>query len=139
MNEPNDPLESELAALRPRDVSDELRQKLAQRLAGPSPLPTKWKSRIALISALAAVVLLAIGLFWKPPPRNNLDTNIASNDMPPVFLNHGAPTLLAYSRVLAQSPDEMETLLSKHAQASLKTQSNEVPLRAFDHTWNGER
>jgi len=139
MKEANDPLEVELAALRPREVSDKLRQKLAKRLAGPSPLPTKWTSRIALISALAVALLLAIGLFWKPNPRGNVDMNVAANDWPPVLLNHGAPTLLAYSRVLAESPDEMESLLSKHAQTCLKTQSNEKPLSAFNHTWNGER
>jgi hypothetical protein len=139
MNETNDPLEAELAALRPRDVSNELRDKLAQRLAAPSLLRTKKKSRIALIGALAAALLLAIGLFWKPQLRSDLDTNAAANDWTPILLNYGAPTLLAYSRVLAESPDEMESLLSKHAQASLKTQSNEKPLSAFNHTWNGER
>ena len=59
MSEAPDPLEAELSALRPREVSPGLRRRVAERLADP-PHARRRIWRIALAAGLAAACLAAV-------------------------------------------------------------------------------
>ena len=53
MSQPPDPLDAELSALRPREISPGLRARVSDRLTGP-PTGRQWPWGIALAAALAA-------------------------------------------------------------------------------------
>jgi hypothetical protein len=112
-----DPLEAELASLRPQAPSAGLRRRIGERLADvPRAAPGRlWL--FALAGGLAAACLAAV-LLWRgggrveqqqakePPPRPA---------PPPPAVEDPGPTLLAYQRALARSPEELDALLAKHA------------------------
>jgi hypothetical protein len=62
MNEARDPLEAELAALRPLDASARLRQRIADHRAQEALSAWPAPSRAWRAAAVAAVVLLALNL-----------------------------------------------------------------------------
>jgi hypothetical protein len=125
VSETPDPLEAELAALRPRGVSPELRRRVADRLA---TRPTRrWPWAVALVAVLASAGGLALVAPWNkelPPP------------VPPVVVPappavrespDPAPSVLAYQRALARSPEELTALLDRHAAVA----PDPVPVAAF--------
>jgi hypothetical protein len=123
MNEAPDPLEAELSALRPRDVSPGLRHRIDARLADP-PHTRRRTWRIALAAGLAAACLAAV-LF-----RSRGDRGPAPGPQPVVVRPRPAPpavepeddnpepTVLAYERALARSPEALEALLDRQAVAA---------------------
>ena len=118
-----DPLEDELAALRPRAVSPELRDGVAERLqARPA---RRWTWGLAAIGALTTVgVILSLqGKKDRPPPPPPV---VVPDPPAPVESPDPAPSVLAYQRALARSPDELTALLDKHAAAP-----GPVPVAAF--------
>jgi hypothetical protein len=157
MKNERDPLEAELAALRPHAVSPELRQRIAERLVekrdcrrAEEPdfrkrtLTARWLSlfinrRMALAGSLAAAGLVAVVVWWgggrdvetkkiaeqpqPAPPVKVADGEgtyggVADADLPDGDVEDTVPTLLAYQRALARSPEELEALLNKHALVS---------------------
>ena len=122
MTEDYDPLERELAGLQPREVSSSLHQQIADRLAESRPWRPGRTRRIAAAGAvLAACVaaLLLIRVDWSAKPDaagpRPLDDGIAAVPGPSPESADALPTLLVYSRALAQSPDELEALLDRHS------------------------
>ena len=63
MSDAPDPLERELAALRPPAVSPELRQRVAERLSA-RPV-RRWPWAVALVTVLAAAGVVAVIAPWK--------------------------------------------------------------------------
>jgi hypothetical protein len=116
MSEAPDPLEAELSALRPLDPSPELRRRVADRLAAAPPAnpPRPW--RIALASGLAAACLAAALLWWAG--RRVVEPRPIAGPpapAPPEEVEDSGPTLLAYRRALARSPEELEARLNRDA------------------------
>jgi hypothetical protein len=145
MSDKPDFLETELSALRPRAVSPELRRRIAEQLekresreaenralekrtASPRFGSPIFRRQLALGGSLAAAGLL-IYLWWGagrgvdpqtssvrtlPPPR----VEGTHDDVREGAVNDSVPTLLAYQRALARSPEELEVLLDRHALAA---------------------
>jgi hypothetical protein len=146
MKDKPDFLEAELSALRPRAISPELRRRIAEqieRTEGPgaenfasykrTPLarsPSEiFRRRLALGGSLAAACLLAVLWWWGPGRGVKPQTNVVRNptmpraevthvEVPDGAVNDAVPTLLAYQRALARSPEELEALLNRHALAA---------------------
>ena len=132
MNEPRDPLELELAALRPHEISPELQSRIARRLANESPAISPWR-RIALAGGLAAAGVAAVLLWWTSG-RSVEPDKIAIQPQPPAQPLNSAdqgPTVLAYRRALSQSPEALDALLDKHAALALPRNSEAEPFYAF--------
>ena len=126
MSEAPDPLEAELAALRPLGVSPELRGRVADRLNAGSAA-RRWAWGAVLAGALAVAVILVTvmpGRKESPPP------------VPPVVVpatpaatesDDSAPSVLAYQQALARSPEMLTALLDKHAAVA----PDPMPVTAF--------
>ena len=117
MNEAHDPLEAELAALRPHDVSHALRGDIARCLAGASPDGRRWPWRSAIAGGLVAACLVAL---WLGPGdgRSGKTRRAGSGPRPePRSRAEEAvrPTLLAYRRALARSTEELDALFDEQA------------------------
>lgn len=107
MNEPENQLEAELAAWQPGPVTPGLWKRIGNDLSRKQPqirirrLPWFFGS-----AAAAASVLLAVVLSQK---HEEADKRV---DASPQDL---MPTLGAYGRALAQTPDALDQLLDRHA------------------------
>jgi hypothetical protein len=117
MNETPDPLEMELAALRPRDVSPELRGRIARRLAEvstPERRGPRWFALSAALSAALAAACVVAAVFWRVGHRGDEPKpDIAgSHPVPRPEASSSIPTLLVYERALARSPEELESRMS---------------------------
>jgi hypothetical protein len=126
----SDPLENELASLRPRPVSPELRDRVAERLNAPAP-GRRWVWGVALVGVLLVVGVIAlVRPTWKepippvppavaPPPPAPLTTEPESQ----------VPSVLAYRRALAQSPEALDALLDQ--QVAVQPDAGLVPVGMF--------
>ena len=119
MNEPRDPFEAELSALRPLEVSPALRRRVASGLAGPPPRRSRRRWLPVLAGGLAAACLAAVLFSWggdgEVGPGPIIGTPRSS---PLVDVDDSMPMLLAYRRALARSPEDLGALLDKQAMAS---------------------
>ena len=115
MNEPREPVERELSALRPVEVSPDLRRRVAEGLAAPPPPPSRLRWMVPLAIGLAAACLLLVTLPWRGGGSGRIVT--PPRPAPPVAAEVSAPMLLAYQRALARSPEELVALLDKQATA----------------------
>jgi hypothetical protein len=131
MSEPPDPLEAELAALRPPEVSPELRRRIAQRLAGAPPTRPRRPVWLALAGGLAAACLAGILLGWGGGRRHEPGPNDRPQPAPPALVEDPGPTLLACERALARSPEELDALLDKDAGVAPGPQPEPVRIGAF--------
>src|SRR4051794_8644446 len=116
MNETPDPLEAELTAFRPTEVSPELRRRVAARLSRSTAGPRPWLGTIALVGGLAAACLVA--LFLGRGGRQRVETRPAIVGSPPVTSGRTEdtlPSLRAYRQALDRSPEDLEALLDRHA------------------------
>jgi hypothetical protein len=116
MSEAPDPLETELSALRPREVSPELRRRVAERLAESSPTRRRWMWRIAVTGGLAAAFVAAVLFPWRAGRRDDR-APVAVVDQPAlaVVAKGTFPTLIEYERALARSPEELDSVLKRGA------------------------
>jgi hypothetical protein len=131
MSETPDPLEAELSALRPHDVSPGLRQGVAQSLAHIAPAKLRPLWWLAFAGGLA-VACLAVVLFWRRG-GDRIETKpfVRSQPKPPALVEDSGPTLLAYERALARSPQELDALLDKDAGIASAANSELVRVGAF--------
>jgi hypothetical protein len=122
MNEPLDPLEAELSAIRPLDPSPDLRRRIGERLAAvercddAQPVRNRrlWRRGLAvgvIAAGIAVVVLRPFGNRVGPPP-----------DGPPVLpvataRASSGSMLVVYERAFAHSADEFDALLERDAAA----------------------
>src|SRR5262245_30040401 len=130
MSEAHDPLEAELAALRPLDASPELTRRIANHRDRYKPLASRWRWSLVIAGGLAAACLVVV-LVPRPGGRPDVspptDVHVVS---PPVAVDSG-PSLLAYQRALARSPEDLDALLSKHARVGSDPNTALVRLSAF--------
>jgi hypothetical protein len=115
MSETPDPLEAELSALRPHEVSPGLRQGVAQRLADVPPARLRRLWWLALAGGLAAASLVGVLLWWSAGKRVEPERFVRPQPAPRAPAEDSGPTLLAYERALAGSPEELDALLDKGA------------------------
>jgi hypothetical protein len=123
MNDDIDPLELELAALTPLEISPRLKHDIAERLAEVDRRSSRslarhrrWWLAVAgsgfIAASLAAVVFHRLGnppgpVRIGPPQPTRAQTFGATAD-----------ALISYERALAKSADEFESLLSQNARAA---------------------
>jgi hypothetical protein len=147
-----DPLEAELAALRPQEVSPGFRERITQRLAAASPATSgsrldarrRWWW-LAGAGALAAAGLAVLLLWWAAGEREKpKPVAVQPRPMPPAPVPDAEPTLRDYRRALAHSPEDLEALLRQRAAGAPKPNPEPVPLAAFTrseaalHTFFGD-
>jgi hypothetical protein len=128
MSEP-DPLEAELSSLRPHEPSSGLRRRVAERLADVPPAKVRRLWWLAVSGGLAAACLAVLLLsWWGGRGREQEQTDLPPQPPLPAVVEDTGPTLLAYQRALARSPEELDALLSKHA---AEANPEPVPIHAF--------
>jgi len=113
MSDDLDPLEQELAGLKPRQPSPELQQRIGTEF--------EHSRRAVWVAALAAGIGTGamILLFWfASRPSATTTRFIPPAPAPPAPVTspeESQPTLQAYRRAFSRSPDDFEALLDKHA------------------------
>jgi hypothetical protein len=132
MSEAPDPLEAELAALRPQEVSPGLRRRLARRLAEAPPAKGRRRWRLALAGGLAAACLAVVLLWWANTRRDQPKPVVGKpRPQPRARVADAEPTVRDYQRALARSPEDLDVLLNRQAKVAPKPRPESVPLRAF--------
>ena len=84
MNETRDPLEAELMALAPREVSSEFRRQIAKVLTESPTTKRSQRRRLALIGALSAACLMAIVSWWGHEGVNSQRLIVKPSNISPV-------------------------------------------------------
>ncbi len=110
----SDPLEDELASLRPQPVSAELRDRVAERLSAAPP-SRRWLWGIALVGVLVAAGAIALVLPNRPEPAPPVPPAVVPPPPAPSVPESPAPSVLAYRRALARSPEALDALLDQQA------------------------
>jgi hypothetical protein len=119
MSDPPDPLEAELAGIRPADVSPELQRRVGERLAGSTPAERRRLWPIAVVGGLIAACLALAVVRWGGGRGVEPEPVVVPPPQPaPAEVEDAGPTLLAYQRALARSPEELDALLDKEAAGS---------------------
>jgi hypothetical protein len=131
MNEPDDPFEAELSALRPHEVSPALRRRVASGLSGPPPRrdPRRWLPVLA--GGLAAACLASVLFSWGGGEVGPGPITDPPRPTPAVDADDSTPMLLAYQRALTSSPEDLDALLDKHARVSPGPRPGLLPIRGF--------
>jgi len=118
-------LESELASLRPRDLSPESRRRIALVLSDEPQTPWQIRPRrIFLYAALAAACLLISLFIWRAQIPTPAKPTIARQPAAQPFA-----TIATYRQALAK-PDTLDALLDKQSAICLKSNPATKPLRA---------
>ena len=134
MTDDHDSLEAELEALRPRPVSAGLARRIAGRFAGNSSvLPratVRWGA--PLVGGLVAAGLIALAILWRGATSiRGPECDVVPPTSPVVQGDEDWPTLQAYRRALAESPEALEALLDRHAATSAAAHRPPKALRSF--------
>jgi hypothetical protein len=109
-----DPLEEQLSALRPHEVSPELRRHIARRLAEVPRVPHRRLWWLAFTGGLAASCLAVVLLWHGGGPRVEPKQAVRPEPAPPAPAEDAGPTLRAYERALDRSPEELDALLDQN-------------------------
>ena len=127
----SDPLENELAALRPRPVSPELRDRVAERLNASAP-SRRWIWGVAFVGVLAAVGAIALVVPNRKEPSPPVPP--AMVPMPPTATEPESPppSVLVYRRALARSPEALDALLDQ--QVPVQPDAGLVPVGLFNRS-----
>ena len=134
MNEPLDPLEAELTALRPPEPSPRLRERIATQLSAQPVARPRILIGFAMAGALAATILVAAILVpWglrrvvKQQPTDN------SPEWPLAAASDSAlPSVWSFHRALSGSADDLDLLLDKHAGLSTNSSRDSAQFRVFN-------
>jgi hypothetical protein len=144
MTESNESLEAELAALQPHQASPALRRRVGDRLTGLPHSRSRRVWGIAVAGGLAAACVTAAIFLWRGNGRPEQIEQAVIPPKPVLPVEEMTPTLQAYSRALARSPEELDALLDKHAAAAPRLHRESSPVHAFTRsqvdlqTWRGE-
>ena len=121
MNDPYDPLEAELSALKPHAPSSALKQRIARDLEASQLAPVRSRpTRAWWIGAFTGGLIaasLAAGLLLR---STSLGKPESDSPLPPLQLPVAAafddalPTVWTYRRALAGPPQVLEALFDKH-------------------------
>lgn len=129
-----DPLELELAALRPREPSAELKGQIARRLDATALSRTEerqslWRASAfvggLLAASLAAIVAWQGGNQRRAPEPAALDVNISA------AFDESLPSVWTYRRALSKSPYALDVLLDKHSAQTRDGKSVDAPVFAL--------
>ena len=120
MNEPYDPIEEELSALRPHRISSELQSRVAGRLTASSLRRSRRLWGLAIASGLAAACVAGAIYFGRQGNHDN-----EGHPGIPIHVGEGTtqvqdqiPSVWTYQLALAHSPETVDALLDKQAQTS---------------------
>ena len=133
MNDEFDPLEAELAALRPRSVSPDLEQRIAAELSRDVAPPQRRGWLIAIAAgALAASLLAALWLWRGGGETAEVDGPGPAPEMPlAAALDPALPSVWSYRPASVQAGD-LDQLLDQHAGRGASPRSEYVQIRGFD-------
>jgi hypothetical protein len=140
MNDHHDPLEAELAALKPEPPSQYLKERLAERLSGAGPVPAdrRWtkKSYVARLAiaggVIAASVVAALLLRQRSAPVGEPEPPAMLSGIPvAAAFDDSLPSVWAYRRALGRSLQEFDTLLDKHAAGAASANLDPAPVLGF--------
>jgi len=128
MNE-HDPLEAELAALKPHEPAPQLRERIADHLSHQDYVPARWRWSQAwwsgaLTGGLVAACLAAGVLLLRPALNKNqeIESPPSAGQLPlAAAFDDALPTVWTYQRAMSRSPRDVETLLDKHAAVAPST------------------
>ncbi len=128
MSDMPDPLEAEMASLQPHEPSAALRRRVADRLSERRRGP--W--RRVLAGSMAAACVVVAFVYWhrtQPVPPGPIPP------LPPqTVIADTGPTLLAYERALARSPEELDALLQAEVISPRSASDETMPLGALTHS-----
>jgi hypothetical protein len=118
MNADHDPLEAELAGVRPVDLSPALRDRLSRQLEPGRPGRWARGRRLLLGIWLAAAASVLVALLTG---RNQPTAPIPGPEIGPVpqveTVSRSRPTLFAYQQALNESDESFAALLDEHEPA----------------------
>jgi hypothetical protein len=137
MNEPLDPLEAELAALRPHDLTPATRENIARRLTAGRLLQRRWLLGLAGAAAAACAAIVIIWVLSQRPNQSN--PQVPGPSPVPVAIetpSPTAPTLWAYQQALAESVEKFEALSAPRPQTS--SAADPPPMSALASTLTEE-
>jgi hypothetical protein len=140
MSELPDPLEAELASLRPHEISPALRRRVAERLAEAPSAQRRRLWSFVLAGGLAAACLAAL-LLWRGGGKGIEPEHVKRPQPVPQFqqqppppavaVDSSGPTLLACQRALARSPEDLDALIDRHAAAAPELHPELMRVSAF--------
>ena len=136
MNESTDPLEAELAALRPQEPSPELRERIHEQLTVPSAARPRMRVWLAMAAAMAAAVLAVAVLLPRRSGRiANQENNGGAAELPlGLAFDASRPTVWAFRSAVSGSANDLDSLLDKQTGSSHSTDDRTVPFRVFTPT-----
>ena len=125
-----DPLEDELAEMRPRNPSLQLKHRIAEQLDSPAigRLPSRYR-RSAILVGLVITGIAMVFLYW-PQSKPVIDPpeSIATPE-PFESLDESLPSLWSYRSAMTRSPQSLDALFDRYAVPD--TQLNREQIRAF--------
>jgi hypothetical protein len=131
-------LERELAEMRPRQPSVELKARIADRLSSPAPrfapavVTRRVRMRFAIGGALVAASLATIVFWWGRVPRVASDPQtMPVESLLATPLDRGAPSAWTYRSALVHSPVSVESLLDQHSVKGRAAKSVGLSVNAF--------
>jgi hypothetical protein len=129
----HDPLELELAALRPREPSAALKRRIADALVVPAPThvklrPTAWR-RASVAGGLLAASLLAVTV-WRGDMRiAQVNPTLEAIDRDLIFaLDSSLPSVWSYQQALNRSTEVFDGLLDAHSRRTFPTKEDALPV-----------
>jgi hypothetical protein len=132
MNDPNNSLEAELAAMRPVPVSTELRRRIGDELNAP-PAKHSANTWLAPLSAGFAAAGLAAALLvwlWSTPAVTPDQASVGSSPQAFVVLNGGLPTVWSYHKAIRRSSADVDAVLAMRGSSSSPPRQ-EIEVAAF--------
>jgi hypothetical protein len=133
MNETTDPLDAELRAFQPPEISAELRQRIGRQLVGSAEQKDRRLWRIALAGGLAAACLGGFLLALGSRNSGNRPAVVGPVIAPPGPTEDDVlPSLRAYRQALARSPEDLDALLDRHAARGSGPDPQLERIRAFN-------
>jgi len=132
-----DALESELAAMQPRQPSDGLKTQIAERLAlsaarSIEPESRRVQRRVAIIGVLAAACLAAI-VVWRDftPPMEPEPQQVSHDLLVATAFDSDSPSVWSYRKALTQSSESLGELLDQHSDKKHDSNAGRVHVHAF--------
>lgn len=115
MNADHDPLEGELAGMRPVDPSPALRDRLTRQLDSGRPVRWTRGRRLLLGAGLAAAATAIIALVTgRDQPLAPIPGPRIGPLLQAVEVSRPGPTLFAYQQALTESEESFAALLDRH-------------------------